>query len=532
MIFFINAQMPEQKSGIEHAELKRLELFNKMKVDCRLILRDWSADTHRLTQAAGIDDQQLINMFDYYQQALQVQRHIVHPTDLDFGVADVELQYEPENQRYLAVTPAQELVARINVAGDEERVVSTELFDGFGNLYRVDNYDYRGFVSLSQWYTPDNQIENEEWKTPEGKTVIEAFTKQNRSGELKPSGWKLTDRHGKVYQFDTIETFTKHFLDELNDDFWSTKQPNIFVLDRNHLADWAFLNMEKPAYRVIHLHNSHASDAQAPMDSTLNQHYEFALRSMDRYDAFISATQKQTADVQERFHPHTRLFTIPVGIVPEQLRQAPQVPVAKRQFGKMVAFARIAWEKHLDDLVRAIAIVHQTIPEVTLDLYGYADPANNYEAKRKVEEVIHENHLEKVVSFKGYTTAVDEVENQAMMFGLTSRMEGFNLAVMEGIAHGLISFTYDVNYGPNEIVENDVNGNVVPYGDYEAMAQAIIKVLQDQQLAQRYSTGAYTSAERYSEKQVWQAWQVLLDDAQASWPAKLRAMPEFREDVE
>jgi poly(glycerol-phosphate) alpha-glucosyltransferase len=124
------------------------------------------------------------------------------------------------------------------------------------------------------------------------------------------------------------------------------------------------------------------------------------------------------------------------------------------------------------------------------------------------------------------------VENQAMMFGLTSRMEGFNLAVMEGIAHGLISFTYDVNYGPNEIVENDVNGNVVPYGDYEAMAQAIIKVLQDQQLAQRYSTGAYTSAERYSEKQVWQAWQVLLDDAQASWPAKLRAMPEFREDVE
>lgn len=75
---------------------------------------------------------------------------------------------------------------------------------------------------------------------------------------------------------------------------------------------------------MIHLHNSHASDAQAPMDSTLNQHYEFALRSMDRYDAFISATQKQTADVQERFHPHTRLFTIPVGIVPEQLRQAPK----------------------------------------------------------------------------------------------------------------------------------------------------------------------------------------------------------------
>ena len=46
-------------------------------------------------------------------------------------------------------------------------------------------------------------------------------------------------------------------------------------------------------------------------------------------------------------------------------------------------------------------------------------------------------------------------------------MEGFNLAIMEAISHGLIAFSYDVNYGPNEIVEDDVNGNVVPYEDYE-----------------------------------------------------------------
>ncbi|MGL4535062.1 MAG: glycosyltransferase, partial [Weissella cibaria] len=114
---------------------------------------------------------------------------------------------------------------------------------------------------------------------------------------------------------------------------------------------------------------------------------------------------------------------------------------------------------------------------------------------------------------------------------LTSRMEGFNLAIMEAISHGLIAFSYDVNYGPNEIVEDDVNGNVVPYEDYEAMAQAMLKVLRDPDLAQRYSTGAYESSERYSEENVWHAWRELLDDAAAVWPAKLAAMPAHAHDL-
>ncbi|KRN93470.1 glycosyltransferase family 4 protein [Pediococcus stilesii] len=529
MIFFINAQMPEKKSGIEHAQIKRINLFKKMKQDARIILRDWNSETHRLTKLVGIEDDDFISMFDYYQEAMHVKRQIIKPADLDFGVPDLKLVSDLDHRRYLAETAEGQLVARINIDLNDDRVLSTELFDGFGNLYRVDQYDYRGFVSLSQWYTPDNQIGTEEWKTPSGRTAIEAFSRQNMRGEMKQSGWKLTTTTGQVYQFDTIEELTKHFFDDLNDEFWSVEEPNIFILDRDHLGDWALLNMEKPAYRVIHLHNSHASDAQNPMKSTLNQHYEYALNSMNRYDAFISATKKQTKDVKARLKPQIKMFTIPVGIVPDQLLNAPRIPVEDRQFGKIVAFARIAWEKHLDDLVRAVAIVHKTVPAVSLDLYGYADGSNNYEAKRLVEQVIKEEHLEDVVKFKGYTTDVDAVENNAMMFGLTSRMEGFNLAVMEGIAHGLISFSYDVNYGPNEIVENDVNGNVVPYGDYEALAGAMIKVLQDPKLAQKYSTGAYDSAERYSDANVWKAWKRLLRDAKASWPAKLAAMPENRE---
>jgi poly(glycerol-phosphate) alpha-glucosyltransferase len=99
---------------------------------------------------------------------------------------------------------------------------------------------------------------------------------------------------------------------------------------------------------------------------------------------------------------------------------------------------------------------------------------------------------------------------------------------MEAISHGLISFSYDVNYGPNEIVADGVNGAVVPYGDYQALAAAILQVLRDPALAEKYIEGAYQSAERYSEAAVWDAWKKLLSDAQASWATKIAAMPGHR----
>ena len=143
--------------------------------------------------------------------------------------------------------------------------------------------------------------------TLSGRTVIETFNKKTMAGEFVKSGWRLIEHGGHVMQFDTIEELTKHFFDRLNDDFWSEEQPNVFVLDRSHLGDQSFA-LRKPAYVVMHLHNSHAGDAQDPMHAILNNHYEFAMNALDEYDAVVSATHKQTHDVNERFQPKTRLL--------------------------------------------------------------------------------------------------------------------------------------------------------------------------------------------------------------------------------
>ncbi|WP_179393887.1 glycosyltransferase [Lacticaseibacillus absianus] len=523
MIFFINAAMQPQKSGIEHAELKRFELFNNHEVMSQFVIRDWDPKLHSHAALAGIDDRHLIGMFDYFQQALAVESTPMTAADLDLGVLNTHLEEDEANHRSLVYDADNKLVARVNYFNETTTVRSVELFDSYLNLYRVDNYDERGFVSLSQHYTPDNNIGTETWYTPNGDPVLETFNRDNMAKNFGKTGWFLRDWHGQDFVFDSIEELTKHFFDDLNEDNWSEAHPNVFILDRSHLGDWGLTDLKLPAYTVMHLHNSHTGDAQDPETATLNNHYEYAINAIDDYDAVVSATQRQTDDVRRRFAPRAELFTIPVGVVPDAVLNEPRVPVAERQFGKVVAFARIAWEKRLEDLVKAVGIARQTVPELTLDLYGYADSSDNYKARRAVEDAIQAYGLEDVVQLKGYTTDVAKIEREAMVFGLTSRMEGFNLAILEGISHGLIGLTYDVNYGPNEIVQDGHNGRVVPFGDNEALAHALVTIMQSRQLAQEYSTGAYDSAERYSEANVWAAWQSLLDDADKRWPVKLAA---------
>lgn len=509
MIYFINFGMPDHKSGIEHAELKRIKLFEKYNTPCRLVVRDWSRNLHMTANAAGVDDDHLIGMFDHFQEASHVLAKRLTVGDLDLGLKNLVMTEESDRSRYIVTRSNGKLVARVNYDKKQaKQIISTELFDGHNNLYRVDIYDARGFCSLRQWYTPDNKIGSEEWLTPTGRSVLRTFYKYDLQNKLVKTSWILREKNHEVHIFDTIDQLFEHFLNRLNE-----RGNNVFVLDRSLLADGALTRLKRPAYTVMHLHNSQAGDPQDPLHSIVNNNYEYALANLDRYSAVVSATKRQTQDVNARFTPKSKLFTIPVGIIADKTLEAPHVPEVKRTFGKVIAVARIAPEKQLTELIKAIALVKEEIPEVTLDIYGYADPSNDYGEKRKVVQTITELGLTDVVKLKGYTADIAPVLDKAQLFGLTSQMEGFNLAIMEAISHGVVGVTYDVNYGPNDIILDQKNGAIVSYGDQRALAQKMIEFFKDPELMQRLSDGAYASSKRYSSENVWRTWQVLLDDA-------------------
>lgn len=104
MNYFINFGMPASKSGIEHAQIKRKRLFDKHGEPYVFLLRDWERDLHTNTANAGITDDHLVNMFDYYQHACHVDAVRLLPEQVDLGLKDLQYSDDYEQQSYVGFT--------------------------------------------------------------------------------------------------------------------------------------------------------------------------------------------------------------------------------------------------------------------------------------------------------------------------------------------------------------------------------------------------------------------------------------------
>ena len=184
-----------------------------------------------------------------------------------------------------------------------------------------------------------------------------------------------------------------------------------------------------------------------------------------------------------------------------------------RQPAKVLVTARVAPEKQIDHIVAAIGIAKKDVLNISLDVYGYVDHRDDNRAMKRINAAIEKYHLQGAIKLHDYTNDVGAVQRNAQVYALTSVMEGFNLSLMEALSNGMVGVTYDVNYGPNELVVDGKNGFVVPFGDIKAMAAKFVELFTHPDELQQMSDQAYELSDRYSEANVWKAWQALLDDA-------------------
>ncbi|AYF92096.1 glycosyltransferase [Apilactobacillus bombintestini] len=526
MNFFLNSSFNAKNSGIEHAQLKRAKLFEKFGEDYRIVFHVWNPLLHYYLNKNDIADQHILNVFDYFQQATHVERKIIHPKDIDFGVSPLTYERDEEQHR-LIVYSNQQIVARINLFGkditDDEIVKSVELFDGFNNLYCVDFYDYRGFLSMSQWYTPDNKIATETWYTPDGYPAVEDYFRKNALGKIEKSGYKTISPKGTVRTHHSIAGLLKEFLEDINLEFMDKNHPNIYVMDRSDYFEEILEDLSSPTYTALYIHSSHAGDAQRPDTSIMNNNYEYTLTNANRYDAIICSTKKQTRDVTRRFNTDIDMFAIPVGVIKNKDLKKSRIPVSNRKKHSIVITARVSPEKQINKIIDAMGMAKKEVPDINMDVYGYIDHSNNDIAMKRINKSLEKYDLKNAVHLHDYTNDVAKVQSNAQVYALASVMEGFNLALLEAQNQGDVGITFNTNYGPNELIVDQKNGYIVDYDDTKALSNRMVKLFTDDKLLQKMSDKAYDLSSRFSEDNVWKAWEKLLQAAKKSWREKLKA---------
>ena len=94
---------------------------------------------------------------------------------------------------------------------------------------------------------------------------------------------------------------------------------------------------------------------------------------------------------------------------------------------------------------------------------------------------------------------------------LTSHFEGFPMSIIESLAAGTPVISVDCETGPKEIIQNNVNGLLVPNYDEKALAEAIKTMTDDEKLYQTCRKNAKKSVEHLSLTTIAKQWKNLLE---------------------
>jgi len=168
---------------------------------------------------------------------------------------------------------------------------------------------------------------------------------------------------------------------------------------------------------------------------------------------------------------------------------------------KVVIYAgRLASEKNIDLIIRAIQIVKTKFPEINLALAGHG------QAAEPLKKLAVELGLEKNVKFLGmlHHHNLADLYRAADIFAIASASEVQSMTIIQAMACGLPAVGVNCNSVP-ELVRPD-NGLLFKTGDYEDLAGQIVKILSNDGLRQKLSQGAINFAPRFSAANIAKQW--------------------------
>jgi glycosyltransferase involved in cell wall biosynthesis len=193
-------------------------------------------------------------------------------------------------------------------------------------------------------------------------------------------------------------------------------------------------------------------------------------------DRIVAVSQGVANDLISLLNlPHEKVTVIynPV-VTPELFEQAKQ-PVSHPWFEQnrlpvILAVGRLTKAKDYPTLFRAFSLVRQVRPAKLLILGEGEERAN-------LERLAIELGIQNDVSMPGFVDNPFAFMAKASVFVLSSAWEGFGNVLVEALACGCPVVATDCRSGPREILDNGRYGRLVPVGDHEALAKAILETL-------------------------------------------------------
>lgn len=248
------------------------------------------------------------------------------------------------------------------------------------------------------------------------------------------------------------------------------------------IADW-----RDPRVRIIHtIHTIHLEEPYT-QDATVNALWTRWFALAECFDAVAWPTQAQRDDVIARFGDDAHNVVIPNAV------PTPEGPEAEREPGLVVVLGRLAPGKRVDHSIRAF--VAAGVDGSRMEIWGGGVEHDS------LQTLIDELGAGSRVMLAGHTDAPGRVLDRASVVVTSTAFEGQGLSILEALLHGVPVVSYDVRYGPGDLLAAG-GGILVPDADEAALAGALRSVLTDAELHARLVAEAPVAASAWSAERV------------------------------
>ncbi|GGT45598.1 glycosyltransferase family 4 protein [Streptomyces chromofuscus] len=225
-------------------------------------------------------------------------------------------------------------------------------------------------------------------------------------------------------------------------------------------------------------------------------------RAYRRLDVITTVTEADAAAYRRKMRlPGVRVEALPNSV------SDPRLPTADGTAKVVVAAGRLVPVKRYDLLIEAFAAVAAAHPDWQLRIYGKG------EERDRLRQLIADLGLWNNVFLMGAATPMEAEWVKGSIGAVTSDFESFGMTIVEAMRCGLPVVSTDCPHGPGEIIQDGVDGRLVPVGNRDAFGAALLELVRDDERRRRMRRAALENARRFAPGPVVEQAERLLAEA-------------------
>jgi poly(glycerol-phosphate) alpha-glucosyltransferase len=496
-IYMLYPAIKQEKNGLLIALIKRADLFSRNGVKVNICTLSYNPMVNLLykdlylSSLLDLEVNENINFLNLYSFYQKNEFSINFEPEESYKFSIEEKNIESDSLGNIKVFDDKNKLCKYYVKNKQGLLSHINIFES-GQIVKRLKFNEKGVLSSSQVLDSNRLVITEDFYDINNHLVLSR--NYNKEGKIV-----------SLYLYGEEDIISRKFSSEIELFEYTLSKINVnehkvYIIDRAIVfAKNILLNKKENSTVIGVIHAAHYSKAREK-DSKPNAHYNSYIENLEKIDHLIFLTEKQKIDFSERFGSYSNYTVIPHFYKNTTFENSLTSP----QEYQCVCLARFDKVKRLDLLIELFSEIHKKIPKANLDIYGFGPEKEN------LNKIIKNNNLEGIVRLREFVSDVSSILKNADLMLFTSGSEGFCMAILDSLKNNCPVISFDIDYGPSEMIINDYNGYLIEDNDTEKFINTTVELLSNREKISLFHKNCAKSVWRFNDENNFKLWKNLI----------------------